>query len=148
MQLTQKEAGLIKDLQNEEKLCVDKYTRHSSAAVDPQLKNLFSTIAAGEQQHLDAINELAAGNVRAPFAAQGEMPSFTACQAYTAAEKSADAFLCSDVLATEKHASALYDTCVFEFNDQNARTLLGSIQKQEQNHGKMIYDYMSANGMQ
>ena len=31
--------------------------------------------------------------------------------------------------------------------DENARNYLNSIQKQEQNHGKMIYDYMSANSM-
>ncbi len=52
-----------------------------------------------------------------------------------------------DVLATEKHASHLYDTCIFEFNDENARNALNHIQKEEQEHGKMIYDYMSVNGM-
>ena len=36
---------------------------------------------------------------------------------------------------------------VFEFTDENARNLLNGIQKQEQGHGKAIYDYMSANGM-
>ncbi|MBQ8758725.1 MAG: spore coat protein, partial [Clostridia bacterium] len=47
----------------------------------------------------------------------------------------------------EKEVSKLYDTCIFEFNDDNARNYLNSIQKQEQNHGKMIYDYMAANNM-
>ena len=51
------------------------------------------------------------------------------------------------MLTGEKGVSALYNTCIFEFVDEGARTYLNSIQKQEQNHGKMIYDYMSANGM-
>lgn len=148
MQLTQKESGLIKDLRNEEQLCFDKYTRHSSAAVDPQLKNLFSTVASGEKKHLDAINDLASGIVRQPFASQGSTQTFTAYHKADTNEKQADAYLCADVLAGEKHASALYDTCVFEFCDENARMLLGSIQRQEQAHGKLIYDYMTANGMQ
>ena len=48
MQLTQKETSLLKDLKTQEKLCVDKYTQYSADARDPQLKTLFSDIAAVE----------------------------------------------------------------------------------------------------
>ena len=41
MQLTPKEASLLKDLKGQEQLCVDKYNRHAASANDPQLKNLF-----------------------------------------------------------------------------------------------------------
>ena len=51
------------------------------------------------------------------------------------------------VLAGEKHVSALYDTCVFEFKDGAARNVLSHIQQEEQQHGKMLFDYMQANGM-
>ena len=37
------------------------------------------------------------------------------------------------VITTEKHASHLYDTCIFEFKQENIRTLLNGIQKEEQN---------------
>ena len=40
MQLTPKEASLLKDLKGQEQLCVDKYNRHAACANDPQLKNL------------------------------------------------------------------------------------------------------------
>ncbi|MDE7300442.1 MAG: spore coat protein, partial [Lachnospiraceae bacterium] len=43
--------------------------------------------------------------------------------------------------------SHLYDTCIFEFKDEGARNVLNHIQKEEQEHGKMIYDYMSTNSM-
>ena len=56
-------------------------------------------------------------------------------------------YICSDLLATEKHASALYDTCIFEFKNEQLRTVLNSIQREEQEHGKKIYVYMSANNM-
>ena len=45
MQLTPKEASLLKDLKGQEQLCVDKYNRHAASANDPQLKNLFEQIA-------------------------------------------------------------------------------------------------------
>ena len=51
MQPTQKEAGLLKDLKDQEQLCVDKYRRHAASANDPQLKNLFEQLAQVEQQH-------------------------------------------------------------------------------------------------
>ena len=77
------------------------------------------------------------------------MPTtFTA--AYSSADspqKQNDCYLCSDVLTMEKHASHLYDTCVFEFRDADARSVLNDIQAQEQHHGKVIYDYMAANAM-
>lgn len=58
-----------------------------------------------------------------------------------------DEFLCHDALDTEKHVSSLYDTCIFEFTDAGARDALNHIQKEEQEHGKRLYDYMSAHNM-
>ncbi|MBR4205190.1 MAG: spore coat protein [Clostridia bacterium] len=58
-----------------------------------------------------------------------------------------DSYLCGDLLSTEKHASHLYDTCIFEFRDEAVRGTLAHIQQEEQNHGKMLYDYMKVNGM-
>ncbi|MCR4962284.1 MAG: spore coat protein [Firmicutes bacterium] len=37
--------------------------------------------------------------------------------------------------------------CLFEFKEQGLRDALNHIQKEEQQHGKMIYDYMQANAM-
>lgn len=148
MQLSQKESELLKELKEQEKLCIEKYTKHSSCAKDPQLKNLFSSLASGEQQHLAALDALGEGGTPQPFTAGGAQQTFA--NTYSAAEnpdKQADCYLCSDLLTSEKHASHLYDTCVFEFKDKNARELLNSIQKQEQGHGKVIYDYMAANSM-
>ena len=148
MQLTPKETSLLKDMQDQEKLCADKYTKHAGCAKDPQLKDLFTQIASSEQQHYDALEQMKSGTVAAPFSAGGAAQTFTVH--YTVAdtpEKQDDCYLCSDLLSSEKHASALYDTCIFEFKDENARTLLNSIQKAEQGHGKALYDYMSVNSM-
>lgn len=148
MQLTQKETELLKDLKGQEKLCVEKYNNHSAAAVDPQLKNLFSQIAQIEQQHFDTLVKIENGQTPAPSGGSQAMPTFTANYSMGDTEdKKNDCFLCSDLLATEKHASQLYDTCIFEFKQEAVRNMLNHIQKEEQNHGKMIYDYMSANNM-
>lgn len=148
MQLTQKETELLKDLKGQEKLCADKYTQYSEAAIDPQLKNLFSQIAGVEKQHLNTIEQIENGTVPTPGGGSLPQPSFTANYAVAETEdKKHDCYLCTDALTTEKHASHLYDTCIFEFKQENIRTLLNGIQKEEQNHGKMIYDYMSKNAM-
>lgn len=148
MQLSQKETSLLKDLKGQEQLCVDKYKKHASCAMDPQLKNLFTQIAQIEQQHLDTITQMQNGTVPTMGGGSQNQPTFsTTYGAADTQEKQSDSYLCSDVLSTEKHASHLYDTCIFEFKDENARNVLNHIQKEEQGHGKMIYDYMSANAM-
>ena len=148
MQLSQKETDLLKDMKDQEMLCVEKYTKHSQSAIDPQLKNLFSQFAQTEREHYDMLVQMEQGAVPSPAVASGATPSFSATyQAEETPDKQNDCYLCTDLLTTEKHASHLYDTCIFEFADENARNLLNSIQKQEQGHGKAIYDYMSVNGM-
>lgn len=148
MTLTQKEISLLKDLKDQEQLCIDKYTKHSGCATDPQLKNLFTQLAQHESNHLSGLCQLETGTVPQTQGGDNQqMPTFTAFHKAETPEKKEDCYLCTDVLSGEKEVSKLYDTCIFEFTDENARTYLNSIQKQEQNHGKMIYDYMSANGM-
>ena len=58
-----------------------------------------------------------------------------------------DADLCTDMLMTEKYVSDTYDTAVFEFKDTNARQILNHIQKEEQQHGEGIFNYMQKKGM-
>ncbi len=148
MQLTQKEKDLLKDLKGQEKLCVDKYNKHAGCASDQQLKDLFSGIAKVEQQHLDTLTQIENGSAPQMSGQSQQQPSFKAVYGTGEDEKKKnDSYLCTDLLAGEKHVSSLYNTCVFEFKDQKARDALNHIQKEEQSHGKMIYDYMSTNNM-
>ncbi len=149
MQLTEKESNLIKELKGQEELCIQKYKQAAQSAKDKQLADLFNELASIEQQHLNTLTQMESGTAPQPSSGGGKtMPTFTAT--YDVAEtedKKSDQFLCTDMLTMEKHASGLYDTCVFEFKDENMRNALNHIQKEEQEHGKMIYDYMSANKM-
>ena len=148
MQLTQKESSLLKDLKGQEQLCIDKYTKHASCAVDPQLKTLFTQLAQTEQQHLSTLTQIEGGTVPAVGGGAQSQPTFT--ERYSLADnpdKTNDCYLCTDLLTGEKHASSLYDTCVFEFADVGCRNVLNHIQKEEQEHGKKIYDYMTVNHM-
>lgn len=58
-----------------------------------------------------------------------------------------DAMLCQDMLMTEKHISGAYDTAIFEFSNADMRQALNHIQKEEQQHGEQIFNYMQNNGM-
>lgn len=150
MTLNAKETSLIKDMKDSEQLCIDKYTRSATMASDGQLKNLFSTLVAHERAHLDTLTKIENNGTAPAMGGGGEQPmQFTATytQGDTSENAKNDAYLCSDALSGEKHVSALYNTCVFEFRDAGVRQALAHIQTEEQNHGKMIYDYMSTNGM-
>ena len=148
MVLTQKETTLIKDLKGQEQLCIDKYTKHAECAADPQLKQLFTHIADVERGHLNTLNQIEQGAAPAlGGAAKAQIPAFTPYHTVETPEKQQDCYLCSDLLATEKHASGLYNTCVFEFGQTQLRQALNHIQTEEQEHGDMIYKYMKANGM-
>ena len=141
-QLNQKETQLIKELKGQESLCIEKYTKGAQCAVDGQLKGLFNRIAQIEQEHLNTLTQIENGTAPQPPQGGNEaLPTFTETYGMTdSPDKKNDCYLCTDALTTEKHASSLYDTCVFEFRDENTRKLLGHIQSEEQNHGKMLYD--------
>ena len=150
MQLTQKEISLLKDLKDDELLCAEKYARHAAAAADPKLKNLFSSISEKERQHYNALVQLETGTPPAPSSLSGGGQASGNAGSQSSGNQNQspeDKYLCTDLLYAEKFASSLYDTCIFEFSDESARTLLNTIQKEEQHHGKAIYDYMNANGM-
>ncbi len=61
--------------------------------------------------------------------------------------QSLDQNLCNDMLMTEKYVSGTYDTAIFEFREPQVRNIFNHIQKEEQQHGEAIFDYMQTHGM-
>ena len=153
MTLTAKETSLLKDLRSQEELCIEKYTKYASDACDGQLKNLFTQIGQAERQHLQTIDQIASGTVpqmNAGGGSQSQQSGGSCSQSASSCssqEYKQDSFLCADALAMEKHVSSSYDTCIFEFTDPAVRNALNHIQKEEQQHGEQIYNYMSQHGM-
>lgn len=154
MVFNKKELTFLKDLQKEEKLCADKYTKAASCAADPALQDMLTEIAGHEQQHHDTITQMMAGTIPTPQPKPMPKPKKGAANQTGAPKSTAsrqgkmeDAYLVKDLLATEKYVSGAYNTAVFEFVDENARHALSDIQQEEQHHGKQLYDYLSANNM-
>jgi len=148
MTLTPKETELLKDLKTQEQLCIDKYNKHANCACSQNLKNLLNDIAKAEAEHLKTITDMMNGTVaQVPPTLQGNNADCCAWNYSDAQCRKNDEFICQDLLTTEKHASSLYDTCVFEFSDPAARKLLNHIQAEEQQHGERLYAYMAANNM-
>jgi spore coat protein CotF len=149
MTLTQKETSLLKDLKSQEQLCIEKYSKYESEACDPTLKSLFQSIKTTEQTHLDTVNRIMNGEEVSTSTAPSAVSEKFSCtpSSCSADQKNKDAFLCKDALTMEKHVSALYDTCIFEFSSPTLRDTLNHIQKEEQNHGERLYQYMSCNNM-
>lgn len=161
LNLTAKEKMLLEDEKSHEQLCVQKYQEYAQKASDPQLKSLFNELAQHEQQHLTSINQILSGTVpnvnQAQCQNQGNqnsnmqnsntMPNMNLQSSQMNAYNEQDKMLCQDSLSTEKYVSSTYNTAIFEFADKNIRQVLNHIQKEEQEHGEKIYNYMSQHNM-
>ena len=159
--LSTKERMLLEDEKSHEQLCVDKYKEYSNKASCSELKNLFSQLAQKEQEHLDSINQLLNGVVpninQQQNSQQGssqqnssngqQFTNKAPINVDTKTYNEHDKMLCSDSLSTEKFVSSTYNTAIFEFRDKNVRQVLNHIQKEEQEHGEKIYNYMASHGM-
>lgn len=154
--LTAKERTLLEEQKNHEEICVQKYNDYANLASDQQLKTLFKNNAQTEQQHLDTINQLLNGQMPKmhqqgqsninQFSQQQQPNNFQMRNNFTN-NQSIDKNLCSDLLMTEKYVSGAYDTAIFEFKDPQIRETLNHIQKEEQQHGEAILNYMVNTGM-
>lgn len=149
MTLTQKEHSLLTDLKSQEQLCIEKYSLYAREACDPALKTLFTNLRSNEEAHLGTINRILGGEEvsmpAAPSAVSAALKS--EASSCSADAKAKDAFLCKDALSMEKHVSSVYDVSIFEFSSPTLRDTLSHIQKEEQNHGEQLYQYMAKNGM-
>lgn len=163
--LTQKEQQLLSDQLNHEKVCIQKYGSYAQQVRDPQLKQMFSQYASEEQNHYDTVSQLLSGQSTdlSMNAGQGRLQGQSQQQRQTqqggesAGLQSSvgaagmtdqeDATILGDMLMTEKFVSGAYDTAIFESANSNVRQALQHIQKEEQQHGEGIFNYMSQHGM-
>ena len=139
MILSQKESMLLQDMMTQEQLCIEKYGQYAQKADDPALKSLCQTLGQTEQQHYNTLQQMSKGTV--PQMNAQQQPQQPAPSSAKASKQ--DEYLCQDLLSTEKHVSSAYNTAIFEFKDAGMRDALNHIQKEEQEHGKKLYDYMS-----
>lgn len=148
MNLTTKEAELLKDLKSQEQLCIDQYTKFANEAKNSQLSCLFNSIADTEREHLKTVSEMLSGSVPSVSSSISGNNQYCEPASYTSEQdKKDDSILCQNMLAMEKHVSSIYNTSVFEFKNPQARKALNHIQSEEQQHGERIYAFMESNGM-
>ncbi len=155
VKLSQKEKSLLQDQVKHEEICVQKYNNYASQAQDPQLKQLFETYAQQEQQHKDTVNQMLNGQVPQMSQQQNQQAAYQTAgiqqsgqgNMQGAMNTTDDRALCEDMLMTEKFVSGSYDDAIFQFNDTNVRQALNHIQKEEQQHGEGIKQYMQQNNL-
>ena len=149
--LKENEKILIKDLQDQEKTCMEKYEKYAGLAKDPVLKDLFNTLKGAEESHYNSLSQLMTGSVPQVNAQNTGGKEYNPQASYTgnfnAEDKENDCFLCTDSIATEKYVSSAYNFDLFQFGDPDTRILLNHIQTEEQNHAEMLYKYKMANQM-
>ena len=100
MILTSKETDLLKDMKEQEELCIEKYGRYAEMAKCTELKTLLNSIADTERSHLKTINDMMSGNEpSAPSTLSANNNECKACSSvYSDAEnKKADKWLFSAI---------------------------------------------------
>lgn len=149
--ISEKERFLLKDLQDQEKLCIEKYTNNENSAKDAVLKNLFSSIKQSEQQHYNSLEQVLNGTVPTvnsnDTAGKDYNPTATYVGSFNQTDKDNDKFLCTDSITTEKYVASAYNYDLFQFGNSDVRRLLNDIQTEEQNHAEKIYKYKTVNQM-
>ena len=60
---TEKETLALKELQQQEKVCMEHYTLYANTAKDCGLRDLFSQIAQDEQEHYQMLGEVLKGKI-------------------------------------------------------------------------------------
>lgn len=151
MVLTEKETTALKDLQTQEQSCIQKYTRYSKEAHDPQLKDLFKQLACEEQKHYKSLEQALNGKVASVDCNDSKGLNYQPQTYYTSndnsTEKQDDCFWVTDCIGTEKLVSSEYNSDVFIFGEPDMRKLLADIQIEEQNHAEMLWKYKTVNNM-
>ncbi|KLU67301.1 MULTISPECIES: DUF892 family protein [Desulfosporosinus] len=149
--ISQKERMMLQDQKSHEEMCVQKYTKYANEAQDQQLKQLFNDHASHEKQHFNTLNQILNGQTPT-ISGQGQGQQ-TGGQNQAAQTNPAgqtvnpnDVALTKDMLVTEKYISGAYDTVIFECQDHNIRQALNHIQKEEQQHGEDLFNYLSSRG--
>lgn len=147
--LSQKERMLLEDQKSHEEICIEKYINYSNQVQDSELKQLLKTYAGEEQEHYNTINQILSGSIpdmNKQGQQQNNQNEFKNI-GNTDMSNTNDASICSDLLMTEKYVSGAYDTAIFECTDTKLRDTLNHIQKEEQQHGEGIFNYMESKGM-
>lgn len=151
MVLKEKEKTAIKDLQTQEKCCIEKYDKYSNTAKDPVLKKLFQTLRGKEQQHFQTLGKVLEGEIPECDCNDSDGANYEPAATYSmddqSEDKKSDCFLATDCIASEKLVSSEYNSDVFIFENSKLRKLLADIQVEEQNHAEMLWKYKTANGM-
>ena len=152
MLLTEKEMTVLKDLQTQEKTCIDKYEKYAGLAKDEELKHLFDELKKKEQEHYKTIGGMLNGEVPScdcnDTAGRNYQPAGHYSKSENTEDKAYDCFLATDCIGTEKLVSGEYNTNVFACSASDIRKVLADIEIEEQNHAEMLYKYKQANGMQ
>ena len=147
IQLSQKEQMYLQDMLKHEELCITKYANYSQQAQDPELRQLFSQYEEHERQHHNSITQLLQGQQPSMSAGQQRSQSGSQVAGRSVLANQSDAQLCADALTTEKFISGAYDMAIFESVQPAVRQTLQHIQKDEQQHGEGIFNYMHQHGM-
>lgn len=149
--ISEKERFILRDLQDQEKLCIEKYAKNENSAKDTELKNLFKSIKQEEQKHFDSLAQLLNGTVPSvnsnDTAGKDYNPTASYAGSFNQTDKDNDKFLCTDAITTEKYVATAYNYDLFQFGNSDVRKLLNDIQTEEQNHAEKIYKYKTVNEM-
>jgi rubrerythrin len=143
IQLTQKERSLLQDQLKHEEICIEKYYNYTLQSQNPELSNMFNQFAQQEQAHYNTISQLLQGQEPNLSGSRDDKPYDSRVEEQrTGLINEDDRKLCQDLLMTEAFVSNSYDHAIFQAINSVVKQALQHIQKEEQQHGEGLQNYL------
>lgn len=155
IQLSQQERKVLEDHKKHEEVCIRKYEQYAEQAGDPQLRSMFYQFADQERQHYRSLDHLLQGRQPTVGDQSGRQqrsgpPDGPAAENRHDGrqQRDSDALMCRDAMMMEKFISDSYDGGIFGSTNPVVRQTLQHIQREEQEHGEGLLNYLQDHGLQ
>lgn len=148
---TQKEIAYLKDLKSKEQLCVEKYRKYAEQALDPALKGLFERIGQVEQRHVQVVEGMLNGTLPQQNAAGAQQNPQAPCRRPIRRLRTPPSSRTPICVRMRWAWRSWYRANTKRRSSSSAprrpRAALNQLQKDEQQHGEALYQYMQRNAM-
>lgn len=147
---TQKENMYLHDLKKHEEYGVKTLNKSIAEVEDQELRDLLTHLVDCESKHVTTLSDIMNGNVQmanSQRATDGDTSEYYNKPQPNTSEVLAtpsDVDICFTLLNGSKFSSGMYNTAIFEFNNHEIRKILNHIQKEKQQTGEKIYNYLKS----
>lgn len=119
---------------------IKRYDFCENKTPDPRLKALIAMLREQDEEHYKMLAQLEQDII--PMVERNERENHLKVPEGKGKGTTIDARYCTDLFEGEKSLSSEIDQAIFKIRDSAVRNVLNYIQKQQQEHGRLLGQYM------